>query len=61
MPGSEHRRPDVHGHYALPDLKIHSRGTSSAAGQSNVVNHGVEAAQRADSLLDASRIVSFAR
>lgn len=61
MPGSEYRCPDVHRHDALPDLKIHSRGTSSATGQSDVVNHGVQAAQRADSFSDASRIVSFAR
>lgn len=45
----------------LPGLKIHSRGTSSAAGQGNVVNNGVQAAQCADSFIHASRIVSFAR
>jgi len=61
MPGGEHRCLDVHRHDALPDLKIHRRGTSSAAGQSDVVNHGVLAAQRADSFFDASRIVSFPR
>lgn len=61
MPGGEHRRPDVHRHDALPDLEIHRRGTSSAAGQSDVVNHGVQAAQRADSFFDASPVVRFAR
>jgi len=61
MPGGEHRRPDVHGHDALPDVKIHGRGTSPAAGQGNVVHHGVEAAQRAGGFFDASRVISFPR
>ena len=58
MPGSEHRCPDVHRHDALPDLKIHGRGTSSTAGQSNVVNHGVEAAQRARTASPTHRALS---
>jgi len=61
MPGGEHRRPDVHRHDALPDLEIHGRGTSAAAGQGNVVHHGVEAAHGADSFFDAARVAGFAR
>jgi len=61
MPGGEHRRPDVHRHDALPELKIRRSGTSPTTGQSNIVHHGVEAAQRADCFFDTSRAVRFAR